>query len=72
MTNDNYALDRAMVLMDELATIRDAVGELDDLYQTEYIDNLLVHELGAYQHLTHALSQIQNYAWQIKEETKDA
>lgn len=74
MTNDpvQYALDRALVLMDELVTIKDAVGELDDLYETEYIDNNFLSDLGAYQHIGYALRQLQNFAWQIKEETEDA
>ena len=80
MTNDpiEYALDRAEVMMDELSTIRDLVGELDDYYETEYIDNRsrggrgFVDNLGAYQHITYALRQLQNFAWQIKEETEDA
>tara|TARA_Y100000401_G_C8248151_1_gene186678 strand:+ start:189 stop:437 length:249 start_codon:yes stop_codon:yes gene_type:complete len=63
------ALDRATVLMDELVTIKDFVGELDDLYETQYIDNRLVSDLGAYQHLTYALRQLQNFVWQIQEET---
>jgi hypothetical protein len=69
MTNDplEYALDRATNFIADLATIRDAVGELDDLYETEYIDNRLRSDLGAYQHITYALRQIQNYAWQIQE-----
>ena len=70
MTNSPmvYALDRATVLMDKLAAIRDAVGELDDYYETEFIDNNLVAELGAYQHITYALSQLRMYAWQLEEE----
>ena len=74
MTNDplEYALDRVIHLMDELVTIRDRVGELDDLYETEYIDNKFLDNLGAYQHITYALRQLQNYYWQIKEETEDA
>ena len=74
MTNDPrvYALDRATVLMDELVTLKDFVGELDDYYETEYIDNRFVDNLGAYQHITYALRQLQNYAWQIQEEMKDA
>ena len=73
MSNDpvQYALDKATFLMDELDTIKDKVGELDDLYETEYIDNRLLSDLGAYQHITYALRQLQNYAWQIQEETKN-
>jgi hypothetical protein len=67
-----YALDRALVLMDELVTIKDAVGELDDLYETEYIDNRFLDNLGACQHITYALDQLQNFVWQIQEETEDA
>lgn len=68
-----YALDRATVLMDELARIKDAVGKLDDLYETEHIDNHSNHlEIGAYQHITYAQRQLQNYVWQIKEELEDA
>ena len=74
MTNDplEYALDRVTYLMDELVTIKERVGELDDLYETEYIDNKFLDNLGAYQHITYALSQLQFYAWQIEEETEDA
>jgi conjugal transfer/entry exclusion protein len=72
MTNDRIeqALDRATHLMDELVTIKDFVGDLDDLYETEYIDNRLLSDLGAYQHITYALRQLQNYVWQIKEEVE--
>jgi len=74
MTNDPsiYALDRANILMDELVTLKDAVGELDDLHETEYIDNRFRDNLGAYQHLTYALIQLGNFVWQIKEETENA
>jgi len=74
MTNDpiEYAQDRATQLMDELVTIKDFVGELDDLYETEYIDNRYLDNLGAYQHITYALRQLQNFVWQIQEEKKDA
>ena len=65
-------LDKATHLMDELVTIKDQVGELDDLYETEYIDNRFLSDLGAYQHITYALRQLQNYVWQIQEESEDA
>ena len=71
MTNDplEYALYEATNLMDELVTIKDRVGNLDDLYATEYIDNRI--NLGAYQNIAHALRKLQNYVWQRQEETKN-
>jgi len=74
MNNDNVkeAELRASDLLDRLSVIKDEIGYLDDLYYTEYIDNRLVHELGAYQHITHALRQIQKYVWKIKESRRDA
>ena len=74
MTDDplEYALDRATHLMDDLVRIKDRVGELDDLYATEYIDSKFLDNLGAYQHITYALRQLQNYAWEIKEVQEDA
>ena len=62
-----YALDRAQNLMDELTTIQDMIGKLDDYYMTEYIDNRLLSNLGAYQHIGYALKQLQNFAWEIRE-----
>ena len=63
---------RALDLLDRISVIRDEVGYLDDLYETEYIDNRLLSEYGAFQHITEALRQIQNYVWQIKEEKRHA
>jgi hypothetical protein len=73
MSNDNVteAELRALDLLDRISVIRDEVGYLDDLYETEYIDNRLLSEQGAFQHITHALRQIQSYVWQIKEDRRD-
>ena len=62
-----YALDRAQRLMGELTTIKDILGQLDDYYETEYIDNRLLSNLGAYQHIDHAIKQLRNFAWEIGE-----
>ena len=74
MTNDNVkeAELRALDLLDRLSVIQDEIGYLDDLYETAYIDNRIISELGAYQHITHALRQIQSYVWEIKEDRRDA
>ena len=73
MSNDNAkeAELRALDLLDRISVIRDEVGYLDDLYETEYIDNRLLPRQGAFQHITDAMRQIQAYVWQIKEDRKD-
>ena len=59
---------KALALMDKLEIIREQVGLLDDLFESDCIDNRLIDNLGAYQHLTYAQRQLQNYVWLVKEE----
>ena len=48
----------------ELEILLDKVGRLDDVIETDLIDNR--KHLGAYQHIQHASIQIQHYMDEIR------
>ena len=57
--------ERAEDVRDMLEVARDQVGRLDDLYETEFIDNR--RDGGAYQHLTNAIAMVELYMFDVTE-----
>jgi hypothetical protein len=49
--------------------VRDTVGNLDDIYQTEYIDNR--RTVGAYQHLSNAIAMVELFMFKVLEEIEN-
>jgi len=56
---------QAQEARDMLERVRDQVGRLDDIYETEYIDNR--RDGGAYQHLTNAIAMVELYMFDVTE-----
>ena len=52
-----------------LYRVRDTVGNLDDIYETEYIDN--TRKVGAYQHLTNAIAMVELFMCNVLEEIEN-
>lgn len=51
-----------------LTKIRDEVGNLDDIYESDCIDNRSPHAgLGAYQYISRAIRRLEEYIWEIEE-----
>ena len=56
--------DLAETVRDKLQQVQEEVGRLDDLYETDYIDNRL--DGGAYQQLTNAIAMVELYMDDVK------
>ena len=56
--------DLAETVRDKLQRVQEEVGRLDDLYETDYIDNRL--DGGAYQQLTNAIAMVELYMDDVK------
>ena len=59
-------LAEATQARDALERVQEQVGRLDDIYDTEYIDNR--RDGGAYQHLTNAIAMVELYMFTVTEE----
>lgn len=59
-------LAEAAQARDALERVQEQVGRLDDIYDTEYIDNR--RDGGAYQHLTNAIAMVELYMFTVTEE----
>jgi hypothetical protein len=59
-------LAEAAQARDALERVQQQVGNLDDIYETEYIDNR--RTVGAYQHLTNAIAMVELYMFTVTEE----
>ena len=57
--------DQAEEARDMLEQVRQQVGNLDDIYETEYIDNR--RDGGAYQQITNAIAMVELYMFTITE-----
>jgi hypothetical protein len=49
--------------LSQLAILLDEVGKLDDYFETDLIDNRLLSDLGAYQHISYAIARIEEYMY---------
>jgi len=62
-------LSEAQQASNMLYRVRDIVGNLDDIYKTEYIDNR--HTVGAYQHLTNAIAMVELFMCDVEGEIEN-
>ncbi len=59
---------KADIALEYLVQIQDNIGILDDLFESDCIDNRAPHAgLGAYQYLGRAINRLEEYIWEIKE-----
>ena len=55
-----------------LTKIRDEVGNLDNIYESDLIDNRGPWtDLGAYQYISRAIRRLEQYIWEIEEAESD-
>lgn len=57
-------IDRVWNLYDEVVSLRDAIGSLDDVYESDMIDSK--KDMGAYQCLDRALANLENYVYDLE------
>ena len=56
-------IDLVWNLYDEVVSLRDRIGNLDDVYQSDLIDSK-IHK-GAYQLLNQALTRLEEYVYDL-------
>tara|TARA_Y100001937_G_scaffold54654_1_gene75330 strand:+ start:396 stop:650 length:255 start_codon:yes stop_codon:yes gene_type:complete len=59
---------KADIALEFLVQIQDNIGMLDDLFESQLIDNRGPWtDLGAYQYIGRAINRLEEYIWEIKE-----
>ena len=62
-------LEEATQALNMVYRVRDTVGNLDDIYETEYIDHRQTP--GAYQHLTNAIAMVELFMCDVEGEIEN-
>ena len=66
-------IERTQVLMYRLEKLAEEIGALDDLFESDLIDNRGPWtELGAYQFLSRARGRLSEYIWELENDLDGA